>query len=631
MRLHKRQLEFTNVAVQLLEAGLQGNRYALAHVDSLGVIEHLRFADVAREAARWSETLREHGVQPGDRVVVLAGRDREWRCALLGVLQAGGVAVPRWAPTPVAELRAIAAHAGAGLFVSARARPDLVELDGTSVLSTDELDPRDSARAAAQLPHKARPGDVALILYERDAAGLRGAMHTHASLLAQANASEHWLGVREGERVWCTAAEGSVASIWILLAAWREGAEIVVVDQALYPEAQFELLDRFHPAAVWFSDDEYAVLASAAVPAWVELGPIRRALASDERADGATAFQHAFGAKVAPVYGSKETGAVAGCPFGVEREVAPGTGLPLRGIQLAIVDEQGNELPLGRVGDVAIRGDAPSLFAGYNGNRSGVPRPNEWFRIGGRGAMDAGGNLQLAFRTPLEIDQVEADADISVAAPVDEDAPPAVDVAAPDQLPTIDERLASAVAASDEPEAPSRRGAREAKRARRREEEQANERRKLEERRRREEAKSRELAERAAKKERLRVEETERAEREAAHAEERRRTEDEKRREEERWRDAAEQTERQRLVAAKATARRAKEKRQRDEEHRPEAESRHQAAEQAERERLAPDILSRISEYGMTAPRVDPDTRRDPEESSERAGAVDRDERRGTE
>ncbi len=151
-RPHLRAAEFTNAGVQLFGAVSQGNRYALAHVDSLGVIEHLRFADVARKAARRSELLREHGVQPGDRVVVLAGRDREWRCALLGVLQAGGVAVPCWAPTPVAELRAIAAHADAVLFVSARARPDLVELDGTPVLSTDELDPRDSARAGALLP-----------------------------------------------------------------------------------------------------------------------------------------------------------------------------------------------------------------------------------------------------------------------------------------------------------------------------------------------------------------------------------------------------------------------------------------------------------------------------------------------
>jgi acyl-coenzyme A synthetase/AMP-(fatty) acid ligase len=573
MRLRRRQLgaQFTNVAVQLLEAVLQGNRYALTYVDSVGIIEHHRFATVARKAAQWSELLREQGVQPGDRVVVLAGRDREWHCALLGVLQAGGVAVPCCATTPVAELRAIASHAGAKLFVSARARPDLVEPDGTPVLSADELNQRNSASAAAQLPHEARAGDVALILYARDAAGLHGAWHTHGSLLAQADAGEHWLGAREDERVWCTAADGSVASIWVLLAAWRAGAEIVVVDQALDPEAQFELLDRFHPAAVWFSDDEYAMLASATAPAWVELGSIRRALASGERTDGATAFQDAFGAKVAPVYGSKETGAVAGCPSGVEGEAAPGTGLPLPGIHLAIVDEQGYELPFGQVGDVVVRGDAPSLFAGYNSARDGAPRPDEWFRVGGRGALDADGSLRLASPRPLQIEQVEAEAGFSVAGSVDE------------REPTV----ASADPVSDKPEAPSRREEREAKRARLRQERQANERRKVEERRRREEAKSLELAQR-----------------EAAQAKERRRAEDEKRREEER---------------------------RRDEERRQDEEPRREAADQTERDRLAPDILSRIGQYGMTAPPVDPDTRRDAEESSERAGAVERDERRGTE
>jgi acetyl-CoA synthetase len=194
-------VELTNVAVRLMEAFPQGNHYALAHVDPLGVIEPLRFADVEREIARWTDLLREQGVKPGDRVVVLAGRDRQWRCALLGVLQLGGVAVPCPASTPVAEIRTIATRARAVLFASARARPDLAEPAGIPVLAADEPDPYAASSTAARPPHMALPDDVALILYARDASGLHGAMHTHASLLAQAEAGEYWLGVREDERV----------------------------------------------------------------------------------------------------------------------------------------------------------------------------------------------------------------------------------------------------------------------------------------------------------------------------------------------------------------------------------------------------------------------------------------------
>src|SRR5438046_10522818 len=120
MRLRKPQpeitevapVEFTNAGVQLFDSVSQQRRqHALAFGDSIGVIEHRTCAEVAHHSAQWSELLRENGLEPGDRVIVLAGRDREWRATLLGILQAGGVAVPCLARTPASELRAIAAHA----------------------------------------------------------------------------------------------------------------------------------------------------------------------------------------------------------------------------------------------------------------------------------------------------------------------------------------------------------------------------------------------------------------------------------------------------------------------------------------------------------------------------------------
>ena len=69
------------------------------------------------------------GVESGDRVVVLAGRDRSWRSALLGVLEAGGVAVPcqrRYRP----RAAAIATDMGAAAFRVGSCATDLVESDG---------------------------------------------------------------------------------------------------------------------------------------------------------------------------------------------------------------------------------------------------------------------------------------------------------------------------------------------------------------------------------------------------------------------------------------------------------------------------------------------------------------------
>src|SRR2546430_769889 len=296
---YEHPLEISNAGARLLASVALSDHDAVTHVDALGVIERFTFAEVARQAAQWAQLLREKGLEPGDRVVVVAGREWGWRCALLGVLQAGGVGVPLPESTPVADIRAIAGAADAALLVSPRASPDLVDRAGRPVLSADQLETVDEAEAWTHPPHQSMPGDVALILFARHAAGPRGAMHTPEALIAQAKAGEHWLGVGEDERLWSTATEGSAASTWLLLAAWRERASIVIVDLELEPGAQLELLGRLRLAAVWFSDAEYDALASMTAPPWVELDSIRRALTTDESADGAIAFAGAFGAAVA--------------------------------------------------------------------------------------------------------------------------------------------------------------------------------------------------------------------------------------------------------------------------------------------------------------------------------------------
>jgi len=317
--------EFVNIGAQLLQRGEHSKRCAITHVDPLGVIERFTFADVAREAALWASVVRRHELRPGDRVVVLAGPAWEWRCALLGVLYAGGVGVPCPESVSTDELQAVAADAEASLIVSIQARADFVDRDGPQVLTAEELEMVDQTVATRQPPHQSLPADSALILYARTAGGLRGVVHTHGSLVAQADSGEHWLGVGEDERVWSTATDGSAESIWLLLAASRVHAAIVNLDLELDPGGQLELLDRIRPSAVWLSDEEYGVLGSADVPGWIDLGSIRRALSHDESSAGATVFADAFGAAVTPLIGLNEVGVVAGWPAGTESHAVAAT------------------------------------------------------------------------------------------------------------------------------------------------------------------------------------------------------------------------------------------------------------------------------------------------------------------
>src|SRR4051794_33864721 len=153
-----------NAAVELVRSGIQNGRYALTYVDSVEVIERHRFVEIAHEAAQWAELLRRLDLQPGWRVVVLAGSDRHWRSALLGVLQAGGVAVPCAASTSPADLRFLAVQGRAVAVASATPRPDLVDVVAMPVLWPGDLDAGQRRNRIGAVAHEPTPDDFGVIL-----------------------------------------------------------------------------------------------------------------------------------------------------------------------------------------------------------------------------------------------------------------------------------------------------------------------------------------------------------------------------------------------------------------------------------------------------------------------------------
>ncbi|WP_134323732.1 AMP-binding protein [Cumulibacter soli] len=76
-------------------------------------------------------------------------------------------------------------------------------------------------------------------------------------------------------------------------------------------------------------------------------------------------FCERFALDAEPVYGMSEIGAVMGC---APKDLKPGgAGLARNGYQLRIVDEQGNDVPPGNVGELWVRADSPlMMMSGYH-------------------------------------------------------------------------------------------------------------------------------------------------------------------------------------------------------------------------------------------------------------------------
>jgi long-chain acyl-CoA synthetase len=111
----------------------------------------------------------------------------------------------------------------------------------------------------------------------------------------------------------------------------------------------------------------------------------------------ATRWLAITGNSIAEGYGLSETSPVLSCnPLnGTEKR---GTiGLPMPSTELAIFDDDGNQLAQGKIGEICARG--PQVMRGYwNSNNEDVFFPDNWFRTGDIGIMDEDGFFKIVDR-----------------------------------------------------------------------------------------------------------------------------------------------------------------------------------------------------------------------------------------
>jgi acyl-CoA synthetase (AMP-forming)/AMP-acid ligase II len=134
-----------------------------------------------------------------------------------------------------------------------------------------------------------------------------------------------------------------------------------------------------------------------------------------------TALEEVFHVPVIESYGMTEAAhQMASNPLPPRAHFAGSVGVAA-GPEVAIMDDEGNLLPSGGLGEIVIRGR--NVTAGYEANPEANAKAftNGWFRTGDQGTIDADGYLRLTGRlkeiinrggekvSPLEVDEVLMD------------------------------------------------------------------------------------------------------------------------------------------------------------------------------------------------------------------------------
>jgi acyl-coenzyme A synthetase/AMP-(fatty) acid ligase len=214
--------------------------------------------------------------------------------------------------------------------------------------------------------------------------------------------AERWLAARAGDLVWCTAGTGWAKSIWnVLLGPWSVGAPIVLHEGGFDASERFDLIEQLGVTVLCQAPTEFRLMAKLEGIGRYDLSGIRHAVSAGEplNPEVIRAFRDAFGFTIHDGYGQTENSLLVGNFPGME--IRPGSmGLPSPGHDMAVIGENGSELPPGEEGDIALRGRPPTLFAGYwdAPDQTAAVFRGDWYVTGDRAVRDEDGYFWFAGR-----------------------------------------------------------------------------------------------------------------------------------------------------------------------------------------------------------------------------------------
>jgi long-chain acyl-CoA synthetase len=400
-----------------INAGLYADKPAVVCGDT-----RLSWRDFHRRTNQVANALLAHGLQRGDKVCLVMNSSVPMFELIWGVIKAAGVVVPLNVMMAGDSLGLTINDCDAQLlFADASTRAAVDSVRGTlGKIASDGYfligeraegwaDGNDfvAGGAAKEVPLRLTHADGMNIIYSSGSTGVpKGIEHSHFARHIYSVGFGPGLEMSRFSVAICTTPLYTNGTWITMLPAVYLGGTTVLMTK-FSAEGFFETVQREHCTHVFMVPTQYIVLLECSTPSRYDLSSMQ-VLLSGGQAIAARTFtdlQALFAkARIFECYGITEGFITLASP---EDKALPGkdrtVGLPMFGGEIVILDDDGQVLPAGEVGD--ITGYGPALMKGYY-RRPDItakmiwrdPQGRTFLRSGDLGRMDEDGYLYIAGR-----------------------------------------------------------------------------------------------------------------------------------------------------------------------------------------------------------------------------------------
>lgn len=255
-----------------------------------------------------------------------------------------------------------------------------------------------------------KPTDIAVLQYTGGTTGVsKGAVLLHRNIIANVLQSEAWNGpalkkIPPGEQTVTVCAlplyHIFAFTVNMMLSMRMGGCNILIPNPRDIPAVLKELSQhKFHsfPAV----NTLFNALANHPDFDKVDWSSLKLSVGGGMAVQSATAklWLQKTGCPICEGYGLSETSPSASCNPTDSTEFTGTIGLPLPSTEFKLLDDEGNEVPIGTPGEIAIRG--PQVMAGYwqrPDETAKVMTPDGFFRTGDIGTVDERGYFKIVDR-----------------------------------------------------------------------------------------------------------------------------------------------------------------------------------------------------------------------------------------